>query len=301
MSGTPYEDPEDTKRLLEQIAFIRITHYGGFYDFTPDLAMADTAYTNIALPAHTDTTYFSDPAGLQAFHLLSHKQDSKTDEVLSNEDASSDSAAGGKSLLVDGFHAARILLAEDPKAYEILSTVALPWHASGNEGITIAPDQRYPVLELDKETGELFRVRWNNDDRGVVPFGGKFTPTEWYEAARKWDSILRRKDVECWIQLEPGKPLGMSPPSRALHSAIMGLYCSPANTTEVFDNWRVLHGRSEFTGIRRICGGYSKCFPPPITRARCDLTCMLANRDDFISRWRNTNFPRTEILERIIG
>ncbi len=70
---------------------------------------------------------------------------------------------------------------------------------------------------------------------------------------------------------------------------------------EVFDNWRVLHGRSEFTGIRRICGGYSKCSPPPIMRARRDLTCMLANRDDFISRWRNTNFPREEILERIIG
>ena len=26
----------------------------------------------------------------------------------------------------------------------------------------------------------------------------------------------------------------------------------------VFDNWRVLHGRSAFTGERRMCGGYSK-------------------------------------------
>lgn len=26
----------------------------------------------------------------------------------------------------------------------------------------------------------------------------------------------------------------------------------------VFDNWRVLHGRSAFTGKRRMCGGYSK-------------------------------------------
>lgn len=31
----------------------------------------------------------------------------------------------------------------------------------------------------------------------------------------------------------------------------------------VFDNWRMLHGRSAFTGKRRMCGGYSK--PPPGT------------------------------------
>jgi trimethyllysine dioxygenase len=62
----PHEDPSATEELLKSIAFIRETHYGGFYDFTADLASKDTAYTNIALEAHTDTTYFSDPAGLQA-------------------------------------------------------------------------------------------------------------------------------------------------------------------------------------------------------------------------------------------
>ncbi|KAK0727335.1 Trimethyllysine dioxygenase [Lasiosphaeria miniovina] len=249
VDGTPHDDPDATRQLLERIAFVRITHYGGFYDFIPDLALADTAYTNLALAAHTDTTYFTDPAGLQAFHLLSH-------HPAPGDDAKAD-AAGGKSLLVDGFHAARVLQAEDARAYEILSTVRLPWHASGNAGIAIAPDRQYPVLELSADTCELHRVRWNNDDRGVVPFGGGFTPDEWYDVARKWDAILRRKECECWIQLQPGKTL-------------------------IFDNWRVLHGRSAFTGIRRICGAY-------------------INRDDFVSRWRNTNFPRSKILEAVIG
>lgn len=90
----------------------------------------------------------------------------------------------------------------------------LPWHASGNEGITIAPDRRYPVLELDNDGSNgdvplrerpLHRVRWNNDDRGVVPFGGRgIDPVEWYDAARKWDEILRRRDAEYWVQLRPG-------------------------------------------------------------------------------------------------
>jgi len=168
--------------------------------------MADTAYTNLALPAHTDTTYFSDPAGLQAFHMLSHTP-APSDDKNAEQGAA---AEGGKSLLVDGFLAAKTLKSEDPKAYDVLASVRLHWHASGNKGITIAPDQLYPVLELDSYSGELRRIRWNNDDRGVVPFGEKYSPAEWYDAARKWDAILRRKDIEAWVQLEPGTVLSMS-------------------------------------------------------------------------------------------
>lgn len=231
--------------------------------------MADTAYTNIALPAHTDTTYFTDPAGLQAFHLLSHKPAPGQDM--------SEAASGGKSLLVDGLKAKQILKREDRRAYEILSSVHLPWHASGNKGITISPYRRFPVLSEHQ-------IRWNNDDRGVVPLNsgrlGQFTATDWYDAARKWDAILRRKDVECWLQLEPGKVL-------------------------IFDNWRVLHGRSAFTGIRRICGAYSEytysspmLFPPGIM-ARTNRWTV--NRDDFISRWKNLNLSRQIVLDSVMG
>lgn len=201
VAGTPYENAEFTEKLLERIAFIRITHYGGFYDFIPDLALADTAYTNLALAAHTDNTYFTDPAGLQAFHLLSHEPPPSA--------AVSPAAPklGGESLLVDGFHAAKIFKRDDPELYQVLSRVRLPWHASGNKGITISPDQRYPVLEHDQDTGELHRVRWNNDDRGVVPLGEAIDPEQWYEAARKWNSILSRENMQYWSQLTPGKTL----------------------------------------------------------------------------------------------
>lgn len=202
----PYETGEPTEKLLEKIAFIRNTHYGGFYDFQPDLALADTAYTNLALAAHTDTTYFSDPAGLQSFHLLSHVDSSAADGKES---------LGGQSLLVDGFHAASLLKAEDPEAFKVLSRVRLPWHASGNQGITIAPDRLYPVLEVDQDTGRLHRVRWNNDDRGVVPFDGEYSPEEWYDAARKWNEILTRESMEYWFQLTPGSVLGRPAPIQA--------------------------------------------------------------------------------------
>lgn len=280
VTDTPFDDPDKTKKLLERIAFIRLTHYGGFYDFIPDLAMADTAYTNQALSAHTDNTYFTDPAGLQAFHLLSHQAaPGPSTEATAGagvgagagsdtnaQDAPAAGSQGGASLLVDGFHAAKVLQREDPRAFAVLTQVRLPWHASGNRGIAIAPDRRYPVLELDADadadgtgTLPLHRVRWNNDDRGVVPFHPDISPAEWYDAARKWDAILRRKDMEVWFQLEPGKVLSMS--CRVLCAADRPRGCSADGKTHaVFDNWRVLHGRSAFTGIRRICGAYSECF-----------------------------------------
>lgn len=254
VDGCPVS-PEKTKKLLERIAFIRVTHYGGFYDFTSDLTMKDTAYTSLALGSHTDTTYFTDPAGLQMFHLLSH-----TD------------GDGGASLLVDGFKAASILRKESRSAFTTLARTPISWHASGNEGITITPAKKFPVLNFGTNPfgpikgtqprnshHELLQVRWNNDDRGLVDLKlphGEETAESWYAAARKFDEILKRDDMQYWAQLEPGRPL-------------------------IFDNWRVLHGRSAFTGKRRMCGGY-------------------INHDDFISRWRNTNFTRDEALRQIL-
>ncbi|KHO01400.1 trimethyllysine dioxygenase [Metarhizium album ARSEF 1941] len=239
VTNTPVT-PEATNELLEAIGPIRNTHYGGFYDFIPDLAKADTAYTNLALAAHTDTTYFTEPAGLQAFHMLSHTPPPNR--------LNDDGSLGGKSFLVDGFYAAHRLKKEFPESYEILRAVRLPWHASGNEGVAITPDRAYPVIEASPY--RIHRVRWNNDDRGVVP--ATMDVDKWYSAARNWDRILRRKYNEYWFQLEPGRVL-------------------------IFDNWRILHGRSAFEGLRRICGGY-------------------INRDDFISRWKTSNFPSSEVI-----
>ena len=237
VDNTPFEDANETKKLLEKIAFIRETHYGGFYDFTADLASKDTAYTNIALEAHTDTTYFSDPAGLQAFHLLSH-----TD------------GQGGASLLVDGFKVAEELLETDREAYRILSTVKVHGHASVNEGISIQPYRGFPVLEHDTATGDLIRVRWNSSDRASIELPIEEVET-WYRAARKFDALLKKKENEYWEQLTPGRVL-------------------------IFDNWRVLHGRSSFTGKRRICGGY-------------------INRDDWISKFKMSEFGQDEVLKRL--
>jgi trimethyllysine dioxygenase len=239
VEGTP-PTPDATQQVLEKLGPIRQTHYGGFYDFIPDLALADTAYTNLALAAHTDTTYFTEPAGLQAFHMLSHTAASGKEE--------GSGASGGKSLLVDGFNVAAQLRTKNQQHFEMLRDTKLPWHASGNQGIAIAPDRAYPVFETSDD-GELQRVRWNNDDRGVVPL--ECSPEDWYQAARSWNALLTDQTNEFWFQLTPGRLLSLFP---------LQLLRKLLKLTDdlVFDNWRVLHGRSAFEGVRRMTGGYSE-------------------------------------------
>ncbi|KAI4732818.1 26S proteasome subunit P45 [Aureobasidium sp. EXF-12298] len=138
----------------------------GFYDFTSNMASKDTAYTSLALEAHTDTTYFTEPAGLQMFHMLSHT-----------------GGSGGESLLVDGFAAARQLYGEDKEAYKVLSTVGIWAHASGNEDVSIQPYVCFPVLSHDPVLGHLVQVRWNNADRAAIEAPSDMID-KWYEAAR---------------------------------------------------------------------------------------------------------------------
>ncbi|KAH9827158.1 Trimethyllysine dioxygenase [Teratosphaeria destructans] len=228
--------PDATRHLLQTIGPIRTTHYGGFYDFTSDLSSHDTAYTSEALPPHTDTTYFTEPAGLQALHLLSHTSGATSafpDPSDPTDDTPGDWAPhlGGESTLVDGFATANHLFHADPDAYRLLSAYGVHAHASGNPGISLQPLQSAPPFHHDSLTGKL---------------------TQWYDAAAQFDALVRSPEWQYRFALRPGRLL-------------------------LFDNWRVLHGRAAFTGKRRMCGGYIP-------------------RDDFISKFKATNWSREEIV-----
>ncbi|KAL4975059.1 hypothetical protein BDW66DRAFT_138441 [Aspergillus desertorum] len=231
--------PESTEALLRRIAHIRHTHYGGFWDFTADMSFKDTAYTNEALGAHTDNTYFTDPARLQLFHMLSH-----TD------------GDGGATLLVDGFRAARRLSVESRQSLNHLRNIRQPFHASGNEGSVYQPVEQQVVLRAHAQfKHRLYQVRWNNYDRAVKWNWSLEEQEAWYKAAKHFNEIIHREDMEIWTQLQPGTAL-------------------------IFDNWRMLHGRSAFTGKRRMCGGY-------------------ISNDDFLSRYRVLKFGRDHVLRRL--
>lgn len=227
---------EATELLARRLSFLRETHYSqGMWSFTADLAHADTAYTQLALGAHTDNTYFTEPAGLQMFHKLEFD------------------GQGGDSLFVDGFHVASQLKSKHPAAYRTLSQTRVPTHSAGDENVLIVPTPRsFPILNHDPTNGELFQIRYNNDDRSTLDHLSSSQLEAFYDALFLWNGLLKDKQNEVWDKLQPGRVV-------------------------TFDNWRVLHGRSAFTGHRRICGAY---FPWDDYKSRARTVRMTSQDKD---------------------
>ncbi|XP_050544699.1 trimethyllysine dioxygenase, mitochondrial-like [Daktulosphaira vitifoliae] len=132
---------------------------------------------------------------------------------------------GGESTYVDGFKAAEILKQENPTHFKNLTEIEI-------ESEYIEPGAHYkctgPVIKVNKTTGEIYQIRFNIYDRSPKP------PTrsqEFYESYAHFVEILKRKDLY-WKQ-----------------TLLSG-------TIIFVNNWRVFHGRTEFTGRRYFCGCY---------------------------------------------
>lgn len=114
--------------------------------------------------------------------------------------------------MVDGFMAARILAERNSHHARVLAACPQPFHSSGNEDTCIQPLGQYPVFTCDKDFRRLYQIRWNNYDRAPKKNWGLKQQEEWYEAARHFDEITKREDVEVWTQLKPGTALSMCIP-----------------------------------------------------------------------------------------
>lgn len=133
---------------------------------------------------------------------------------------------GGESTMVDAFAIADRMRRRTPQQFATLSTVAVPGQYIGDGAHLMAAR---PVFRHD-HTGQLVQVSFNNYDR--APF---LLPEDemiaFYDALRTFESIANDPSMQWRHVLAPGEAL-------------------------LFDNWRVLHGRFAYTGVRRLCGGY---------------------------------------------
>ena len=133
IEGVPATE-EATEAALRRIAHLRPTMYSTSGMWRTEVRPAgaadntDTAYTTLALPAHTDGNYFLEPPGLQAFHALV-----------------ADGGGGGDSLLVDGFAVAEQLRAADAATFALLSSFPIPY--AHTEAATVVR-AAHPVLNL---------------------------------------------------------------------------------------------------------------------------------------------------------
>ncbi|XP_029956956.1 trimethyllysine dioxygenase, mitochondrial [Salarias fasciatus] len=205
---------EATEAVTQRASLIRETTYGKMWCFTSDFSRGDTAYSQLALDRHTDTSYFHEPCGIQVFHCLKHE------------------GTGGRTLLVDGFYAAEQLRQKSPENFELLARVPIRHEYIENTDshknhITAIG----PVLQAYPWNNEVYMMRYNNYDRSVMNTVPPDAVQRWYVAHRELTAELRRPENELWVKLTPGKVI-------------------------FIDNWRVLHGRESFTGLRQLCGCY---------------------------------------------
>ena len=134
--------------------------------------------------------------------------------------------SGGESTMVDAFAIADHLRRDQPHHYDVLATVAVPGQYIGDGAHLVAAR---PVLRHD-HTGRLVQVSFNNYDR--APFLlDEDDMIAFYAAIRAFDTAVNDPSNQWRHVLAPGEAM-------------------------LFDNWRVLHGRFAYTGVRRMCGGY---------------------------------------------
>ncbi|XP_023261779.1 trimethyllysine dioxygenase, mitochondrial-like [Seriola lalandi dorsalis] len=134
---------EATEAVTQRVSLIRETTYGRMWCFTSDFSRGDTAYSQLALDRHTDTSYFQEPCGIQVFHCLKHE------------------GTGGRTLLVDGFYAAEKLRQQSPENFELLTRVPIRHeyiektdnHRNHMNGIG-------PVLNVYPWNNEVYLIRY---------------------------------------------------------------------------------------------------------------------------------------------
>ncbi|MGD9705568.1 MAG: trimethyllysine dioxygenase [Acidimicrobiia bacterium] len=181
--GTP-ATPAATEALLRRVGYIRETIFGGMWDFTADLAKADTAYTNLELRPHTDGTYSHDAPGVQLLHCLQFD------------------GTGGESTMVDAFAIAERLARETPQHHATLSRVAVPGQYIGDGSHLMAAR---PVFRHD-HTGALVQVSFNNYDR--APFLlEEDEMVAFYDALRAFEVIANDRAMQWRRVLAPGEAL----------------------------------------------------------------------------------------------
>ncbi|XP_046415648.1 trimethyllysine dioxygenase, mitochondrial isoform X1 [Neodiprion fabricii] len=213
-----------TEKVITRMAPVQKTFFGEMWEVhNEEIADAsevvsetdikphyDTAYTSIALGAHTDNTYWCDSAGLQVFHGLEPAR------------------IGGETLLVDGLNVSMQLKQRYPESYERLTRmpVSATYVEEGQHHTHVDP-----ILKLHPVTRELLQIRFNLYDRSVLRTLPRDQIQQHYNDLRLIAAIVADKEGENRVKLSPGEVI-------------------------FIDNWRVMHGRTAYSGSRLLSGGY---------------------------------------------
>ena len=127
------------------------------------------------------------------------------------------SDAGGESILVDGFHAANVLRETDPASFEVLTRIPVFYQRHAPPEENMLAHGRVIVLDVD---GQVQGIRFT--DRTIPPqdVPGNMVESLYTAIAKFWKIVNDENNAHTYL-MRPGD----------LH---------------IFDNHRVLHGRTSF-------------------------------------------------------
>ena len=193
-------DPAGTEQLADLVGPIHeTTVYGRIYDVRAEPVAKLGAKTGMAQAPHIDDAFYYSPPGIDVFHCLVN-----TD-------------VGGMSTYVDGFAIAESLRADEPDAFDALTTLPVT-HVRRHPG-EINLRSRGPVIRLD-EFGRPSGIRYF--DRALGPLDVPPDDIDrLYDAIRAFSHRMLSPEFTAAIRVEPGQGV-------------------------LIDNHRVMHGRTEF-------------------------------------------------------
>lgn len=124
-------DPGTLEQLAPRLGPVREVLFARIHDVQVDPGGYNVAHTPIALPPHNDFASYSWPPSAQALHMLVNE------------------AAGGESVIVDGWHVLTRLRDSHPGHFQALCSMPVPFREfdDDNETCTVAPMVRCDVDE----------------------------------------------------------------------------------------------------------------------------------------------------------
>ena len=168
--------------LSKQFSYARQTIFGGVWEFCANNDRDDSAYTDLALGAHTDSTYSHDAPGLQMLLCCEYE------------------AVGGASTMVDGFKIAQEIKRTQPDLYALLEQVPISGSYIG-DGVNLRSERT--VLRNDRH-GMLEQVSFNHYDR--LPLGLDYSDLYGtYEALAYFEALAEKEQFQWKYTLKPGE------------------------------------------------------------------------------------------------
>jgi gamma-butyrobetaine dioxygenase len=234
LRGVPAE-PCAVTEVVASFGYIRETNYGRVFDVRVEATAANLAFTSLPIGPHTDNPYRDPVPTVQLLHCLTNCAD------------------GGESGLLDGFRAAAQLRAEDPAAFDRLTSTPVTF---GYADATTSLRATRPMIGLNT-VGLIREVRYNSRSMepvrprsGASPAEAASQMREFYVAYRAFAAILLRPSLTLRFTLAPGDCV-------------------------VFDNTRILHSRTGFNaaGRRHLQGCYADIDAAESTVAVLSRTC----------------------------